>query len=265
MIDAKTSEIELSIGQKTYIMKQSPGLLCSKRTEGTTGAVIWQSSFRLARWLVSPESSAVTDMLFQPRPVVLELGCGINPLLAMTMKNKVARYIATDQTYTLRLFEDNLDANGTSIAAHTLLTKRSTKNGTKSRRCQQNIEVYPLDWELDDPVRERPWCGPRGSVAGDVPHHGGVDVIVACDCVHNESMLEPFIETCKAICMLRTSDDRQSSTKCLIIQQVRSYKVLETWLCMMMRDFKLFRLHRRLQHSPLSLESGFVVLIAMLK
>ena len=102
---------------------------------------------------------------------MVELGCGISGLLALSLGPMVGHYIATDQEYVYRLLRENLEANrdlayNNNKNAPSRTNKRGKKDGggrtgqQKKRRDKStspgsssglNISFAALDWELDDP------------------------------------------------------------------------------------------------------------------
>lgn len=118
---------------------------------------------------------------------MVELGCGVSGLLALSLAPSVGHYIATDQEYVRKVFRENLAANLTSnpnpASARTgKHNNKSAKTGARRRqnlqkqakqnqsaaaasdRQQQqqqinqadnsthaNITFVPLDWEVDCP------------------------------------------------------------------------------------------------------------------
>lgn len=262
MLDGSARDVDINIGTRAYSIQQSPGLLRSDRKNGTTGAVAWQSAYRCAEWLA--ESSKLASLLFKPNSIVMELGCGINPLIALTVGDRVPiQYFATDQEYTLKLFSKNLHANtpksGVRLGADTTTITREKE--TRQSRGTSTVDVCALDWERDDPVRGQPWSRIQPSNANNIDDPSGIDVLLACDCIYNESLVKAFVDTCIDICTMRRG---RTPTRCLVIQQLRSSDVVLDWMLLMLRSFELFRIRDEYLPCRLTPSHGFVVYLATL-
>lgn len=117
---------------------------------------------------------------------VLELGCGIAGVLASIIGPKCQSYLATDQRHIIRQTKQNIQQNV----------------GKKF----DSISVMALDWELDD-------CS-----------HLKCDVIIACDTVYNEYLIDPFVST---VTSLLTANPH---SELLLAVQLRSLQVHMTCL-----------------------------------
>ncbi|KAK3678302.1 Ribosomal protein lysine methyltransferase [Recurvomyces mirabilis] len=257
MIDAKAETLEITIGAKDYTITQSPGLLQSSHEQGTTGAVVWQSSVRVAEWLADPRSSLFNAGLFDHDSTVLELGSGISGIVATVLAAQVKAVVATDQQHVLRLLRSNIDAN----AGHR--SDRKSHGGRKASKVRQpssSIQVIALDWEEDDVQRHL--------ASNDLRQ--GVDVVIACDCIFNYALINPLVQTCEDICKLRSEAVTESnlsagSTVCLVAQQLRQSEVFEQWLKTFMRSFRVWRLPDNMLSGGLQEGSGFVVHVGVLR
>lgn len=244
MLDAKAGTVDLDVNGREFTIKQSPGLLQSKLAGGTTGAAVWQTSRRIAEWLTVED---IFPSLMPPEGNILELGAGVSGMVAAVLSPRVATYLATDQTYALKLLTEN-------IAANVLI-------GRKQKRVR-NVTVAPLDWESDD-------------VNSVLKAHGlvtGIDMIMACDCVYNYALIEPFVATLRDACKLRSSNATvpesscsRKPTTCLIAQQLRQPDVFEQWLKAMDRDFHLWHVPDSMLTEGLRDGSGFAVHVVILR
>ncbi|KXT07656.1 hypothetical protein AC578_10226 [Pseudocercospora eumusae] len=250
MLDAKTNLLELSIAGRHFDITQSPGLLQSQRGGGTTGAAVWQSTCRFAEWLASPDNVLWKSGLLNADTTTLELGCGIAALVPALLNGKVRRVVSTDQAYVLKTFKENLVTNG--------ITNQSSKGkpGQKHPSPSSQIDVFSLDWEKDD-VR---------SVLRENWLDSGVHVLLACDCIYNYALIEPFVQACKDVCSLRTSKDQSlPPTVVVIVQQLRQPEVFEQWLTIFHRSFRTWRIPDGLLSSGLKDDSGFAVHVGLLR
>lgn len=103
---------------------------------------------------------------------VLELGAGTG-VLASLLAPLCAEYTATDRRENLKLVRRNVEANG--------------KEGT--------AEVAELDWL--DVAAARKKKGDEGYAS---PLAGDTDLVIAVDCIYNESLVGPLVDTLAALC-----------------------------------------------------------------
>ncbi|KAF7198297.1 Ribosomal lysine N-methyltransferase 5 [Pseudocercospora fuligena] len=250
MLDAKRNILEVSIAGRDFEIAQSPGLLQSQRDGGTTGAAVWQSTFRFAEWLASPENVLWQSGLLNAETTTLELGCGIAGLVPGVLNGKVRRTVSTDQTYILKTLKENLANN--NIASQSFKAKAGKKHASPSSQ----VDIFSLDWEKDD----------VGSVMRENGLDSGVNVLLACDCIYNYALIEPFIQTCKDICSLRTSKDQSLfPTAVVIVQQLRQPEVFEQWLTTFHNSFQTWRIPSGLLSPGLKDDSGFAVHVGLLR
>ena len=242
-VDSKATDLEISVGAQTFELTQSPSLLLSDLEGGTTGAVLWRATLYLARWISSEKSGFWQLGLLKEDAQIVELGCGISGLLALSLSKVLqsGTYLLTDQKYVIKRLEANLDNNKAERTSKGLLKSGLT------------IKTMPLDWETDE--------ASNVLNALDKNSHG-VDLVVACDCVYNDHLIAPFVNTCIDLCLLG-SQEKVNRTMILIAQQLRSADVLEAWLEIMMKAFTLFRIPESMLSSDL--QYGFVIHLAVLK
>lgn len=215
--------IEVGVtAQDSFQIVQSPGLLNSNRKDGTTGAVLWGATVFLARWLSKPDTFLWTSGLLKKDSKIVELGCGASGLLPLSLSTLMTSgtYLLTDVDYMMDLVEVNLDAN------------RPKGNPKRRPKPTLKIDTMPLNWETDSALNVLSVFGKESN---------GIDLVLACDCIYNEFLIEPFVSTCVDLCRLR-SDESPGPTVVLVVQQLRSASVLEAWLEQMMKTFTLFRI-----------------------
>ncbi|KAK7447479.1 hypothetical protein Landi51_06835 [Colletotrichum acutatum] len=255
-IDPKATELSLTLAGRDFTIHQSPTVLSSTRAGGTTGA-----------------------------------GCGISPLTALLLAPRVARYVLTDQPYVARMIHQNLEANplpkSSSSSSSSSTSRRSRKaaaatssstttSSTASSSSPGTISFHPLDWELDTP---------DPSLTGVPPSSANsFDVVVCCDCIYNEALVEPLVSTTADLARLRVraqqedqdhDDDNNpsfSSTTarsepcvCIVAQQLRSPDVFEEWIGAFHRNFRTWRVPDVLLPEGLRIEAGFVVHVGILR
>lgn len=119
----------------------------------------------------------------------------------------------------------------------------------------EKIKVEELDWENSD-----------------TSHMQDVDLIIACDCIYNEALIDPLNQTCAAIAKLRNNkqdddDDekKKNPTICLIAQQLRSPDVFEAWLKSFHALFEVWQVPDALLDEGLREGSGFVVHVSIVR
>ena len=254
-IDSKTETLELTIGDRDLSITQSPGLLTANRQGGTTGSVVWKVAVSLAEWLSKDENVLFEHGVLCKDSTILELGCGISGILPLTLAPKIRRFVATDQEYVFKLLNHNLASNSQSNgkSSHKKVGKKSTK--IEPRSTIDNISVLALDWERDL----------AGSLSLYLPCRESVDLVIACDCIYNEALVQPFVNTCTEICQLRHQDASDHPTVCLVAQQLRSDGVFSAWLTAFMEAFQVWRMPDDICGNSLSPVQGFVVHLGILK
>jgi hypothetical protein len=256
---------------------------------------------------------------------VVELGCGISGLIALSLAPSIRHYVLTDQVYIRKLLEENLESNSVPPLTIHHANKRRSSHSRRPRRLNpphqhsislplctrpkcntsdttetkglRNVTFAPLDWELDSPsiLKEistlpkqespdgshRPTCTPNQP---SVNNESGFDILLACDCIYNDALIGPFVQTCADICRFRPAsahisakpnvDRAQSSpisepllrpTICIIAQQLRSADVFESWLQQSMEEFRVWRVKDEILGKDLRGGSGYVVHMLVLK
>ncbi|KAG7288075.1 hypothetical protein NEMBOFW57_007596 [Staphylotrichum longicolle] len=300
-IDSKAPTLDLTIAGRDLTVRQSPGVLSSNRAGGTTGA----------EWLASPTNPFFAHGVLSPSSLALELGCGISGLVALLLAPRISRYVLTDQPYVAKLVEQNVAENqaaSSTAAAPTTAAKaaRSSKtrtttttptpnrgspaapgrkdaagsaNVSRSSRSGNggaggNIRFTPLDWETDEVTSAL--TGSAGATS--------FDVVVACDCIYNEALVEPFVSTCVDLCRLRAAETAAAAAAageagtgeqpsaaaaapcvCVIGQQLRDPLVFEAWATRFTRSFHTWRVPDGLLVAGLRPNQGFVVHVGVLK
>ena len=256
-VDSKATSLEFTIADRNLVITQSPGLLSSNRQQGTTGAVVWKVTLAFAEWIAWNKNPLFAFGLMHAGSIVLELGCGISGIIPLILAPRVGRYIATDQEYVFKLLKQNLSKNALALPK----SKKShmgRKMGTKgiNSDIEGTVEVLALDWEASS----------ASSISSFLPSSSNVDVVIACDCIYNETLIEPFVNTCADICRLQqASDSGGNATVCLIAQQLRSDLVFDAWLLKFSEAFTVWRLPDDWLTEDLKEGSGFVVHAGILK
>jgi hypothetical protein len=224
--------------------------------------VVWKITPLVAAWIISPDNPLFKHNVLHASSSVLELGCGISGIIGLALGPFIQQYILTDQEYVMKYLKQNLLDN-MPIASATACRSRNTKarssKGPGTARASCNIRVQSLDWETDD----------VSSIAATLEEGGkSFDVIIACDCIYNDALIPPLVQTCVDICQFRkaeTEDREAGATLCIVAQQLRSAEVFEEWLKAFHNMFRVWRLSDADLTGELASNSGFVIHIGVLR
>lgn len=188
---------------------------------------------------------------------VLELGCGISGLVGLAVAPTVQRYVLTDQQYVARLVERNISENVTQTYPKTTnSTSQKRKGKHPAGRPQTNLRFTPLDWEQDEVTT---------SLTGDEAIRS-FDVVLACDCIYNEALIPPLVQTCVDACKLRALDTNFTDpTVCMVAQQLRDPDILESWMKEFHKSFRTWRIPEEALSKALRSNPGFVIHIGILR
>ena len=269
-VDSKAPTVSVSLGSDgdELTLTQSPSLLGSAISTGTTGAVLWRISPLVANWLLPPHNSLFANGILGPSSTIVELGCGITGIVALATAPHVARYICTDQNYVLKALRQNIEDHVGRPAARSkspvkprpkVATKQTSKasaaESAKVSRPKSNVQVLGLDWETTV----------ASSLLDQVE---GLDedlaLVLACDCVYNSHLVQPFVQTCAELCRLRKPGG-QFPAVCLVAQQLRSEDVFCEWLNAFMQQFWAWRIPETLLPEALRPGRGFVLHLGILR
>jgi hypothetical protein len=257
MLNARAQSLDLTVAGRDLTIHQNPGLLQSNLKGGTTGSVVWEVTPCFAEWMVSPSNPMLKHGILDSTSTVLELGSGISGVIGIVMAPFIKRFIFTDQEYVLKMLQKNIDENAaiSPSAIKSRDRKHKSKNVQQQAGTHNHMEVMALDWEASS-LQQLP------QLLGDSE---GVDAVLAVDCVYNESLIEPLVQTCEAICSLRKSGDDHQSTVCVFAQQLRSDQVFELWCTTIMQQFTVWRVPSDMLPQELGDRTGFVIHLAVLK
>lgn len=241
-VDSRAGELDLEVAGRTLTLKQSPDLLTSQRDAGTTGAVLWKITPLIGEWLASKPAILQTTSILGRESTVVELGCGITGLIGILVAPEVSSYVLTDQAYVMRALHHNINANGP--------TSSSARKAIRPHPTQPS--AVPLDWEINKPSLEG-----LGLQPGQV-----IDLVVVCDCVYNEYLVKPLVETLVDVCRLNSAG-KQAAV--LVAQQLRSETIFELFLATLLERFDVWRLPDDHLAPGLRSGSGYAVHMALLK
>lgn len=219
-----------------------------------------------AEWIRSSDNILFTTGILSENATVLELGCGISGIVSIALAPNIGRFIATDQDYVLKVLKDNIYQNTQDSRQGTNSRTAPSRRG-KAVSCKiqaQKIKVMALDWE-QSLVSDLPSLLQRDEDSAQAFSKAGADCVIACDCIYNESLLKPFVDTCTSICALRHASTEIAPTVCVIAQQLRSADVFREWLELFHQSFRVWRVNSEHLHAGIGDNSGFVVHVGVLR
>ncbi|KAI1409388.1 hypothetical protein F5Y13DRAFT_93045 [Hypoxylon sp. FL1857] len=256
-VDPRSATLDLNVAGKDYVIHQSPTIL--NRPGSTTGAVVWKITPLVADWLVRSDNPLWMSGVLSPASSVLELGCGISGLNGLVLAPLVARYILTDQSYVAKLVEKNIEENSPFGNPRQLGTTSQKRKGKSSAvHSKAELRFQPLDWELDEVAP---------SLTGN-ENVKSFDAIIACDCIYNDTLIRPLVQTCADVCKLRSANDDNPSdrpTICIVAQQLRDPEIFEAWIKEFSAYFRIWRVPDNALTEGLRLNPGFVVHLGILQ
>ncbi|MCJ1349205.1 hypothetical protein MMC31_007441 [Peltigera leucophlebia] len=262
-IDPKAKSLELEVAGRDLVIQQSPSIFSSDREEGTTGAVVWKIAPLFANWVASDNNFLFKTSILHSNSNVLELGCGISGIVGLALSPKIRRYIATDQDYVFKMLKLNLEDNLPKPKSHKTGQRRKGKPAAElsANLSSTNIKIVHLDWEtsLISPILF------DSCFSGlNLPQGTSLDLILACDCIFNEALIDPFVRTCVDLCRLPKAESSRRSV-CIIAQQLRSHMVFEAWLFAFHQNFRVWRVPDERLHEDMRGGSGFVIHLGLLR
>ena len=233
----------------------------SRLSRTLTRLVVWKITPLFASWITSPSNVLFKHSILHSDATVLELGCGISGIIGLALGQRVKSYVLTDQQYVMKLLSENLIENhqlAPSSSAKgrksTAKTKRAAPTSNSSQKVS-NVTAKVLDWEVDEVT---------SSLVG-VEGMSSFDVVIACDCIYNDALIDPLVQTCEDACRLRSPSEGERPTVCVVAQQLRSAEVFESWLQAFHKVFHVYRLPDETLLDGLKSDSGFVIHIGILR
>lgn len=217
--------------------------------------VLWKITPIFADWIASLENPLWKTGTLNSTSSLIELGCGISGLTGLVLAQSVSRYVLTDQSYVSKFVESNLAENA---AASTVAASRRKGKAT-SVLPRRNLSFTPLDWELDEVT-------PSLTGSDDIK---SFDVVIACDCIYNDALIRPLVQTCVDVCKLRVSDAAALASRgpavCIVAQQLRDPEILEDWIKEFHRHFRTWRVPESALTGALKANAGFVIHVGILR
>lgn len=115
-------------------------------------------------------------------------------------------------------------------------------------RKPKNISFRTLDWEEDE-------------VTKDLSPTEEFDMVIAVDCVYNEALVKPLVQTLRDACLLKS----EGECVAVVAQQLRSDDVFQVWLSEFHREFRTWRFADEAIPEGLRPDDGFVVHVGILR
>nr|XP_031858685.1 uncharacterized protein CI109_005920 [Kwoniella shandongensis]KAA5525757.1 hypothetical protein CI109_005920 [Kwoniella shandongensis] len=211
-------------------IQQDLGML--KGRGGDTGSVLWRSSLHLARLVLSqyhhPPSSSlpILDTVALRKANILELGAGTG-LLAVLLGPLCASYTASDRMENLKLVKRNLDLNGLGAAGQvpeigdSHKKDKGPKGGKGQSETKATVRLEEVDWIA---VSEETKRHRTNSHTHDGEEETKYDMILAVDCIYNEHLIQPLVDTLARYCPVG------GKTVVCVVVELRSADVLTTFL-----------------------------------
>lgn len=159
-----------------------------------------------------------------------------------------------------KLLRQNIDRNlpsDTNLRKPTSTRKKHVNVSTSGNT--RNLEFLALDWETDSVLSLPVLLGDSKGIKD-----ANIDVVIACDCIYNESLIAPFVSTCADLCRIALAKPSARPTMCIVAQQLRSPDVFEAWLAAFKKSFRVWRVPDSLLTNGLKQGSGFVVHIGVI-
>lgn len=213
--------------------------------------------------MASDDNVLFKTSIIHSKSTVLELGCGVSGIVGLALSPKIHRYLATDQDYVFKTLKLNLEHNLPKPKSHRAVQRRKGKPAAQilANLSSTNIKIVHLDWEtsLITPIL-------LGSCFGGLNplQDTSLDLVLACDCIFNEALVDPFVRTCVDLCRLSKADSSLRPV-CIIAQQLRSNMVFEAWLFAFHQKFRVWRVPDEKLHEGMRGGSGFVIHIGLLR
>ncbi|KAK6904237.1 hypothetical protein I203_107753 [Kwoniella mangroviensis CBS 8507] len=242
-----------SVDNVVVRVQQDLGMLKSQK--GDTGSVLWRSSLHLSTQLLR-QSTYPTSY---PRPIfnsdilgkssILELGSGTG-LLAVLGSRLCGRYTSSDRLENLKLVKKNCEINGIVIEDGSVLVSNIEKDKGKENRLSKvkssenrpghghskmttipeirpKVVLEEIDWIAISQERKSHPERWSSSLAEENPKY---DLILAVDCIYNEYLVQPLIDTLAKYC----KRGKGGGNVVWVVVELRSSDVLtlflEKWL-----------------------------------
>lgn len=214
---------------RTITARLHQDIFAINHRKGDTGSVVWRATVDFAKLLwydllypqnqgIDEGSGSLLDMnLLVSAQRILELGSGTGALAVLcdTMfpSDSKSSWTVSDQSSLLSTISKNFDSNG---------LKHLNEFQSSSR-----YQIEEIDWlEI-----ETDWIK-ANSAKQSSKIETNYDVIIAVDCLYNESLILPFLHTLDLIAKPQSLG--RSATLVLIVSQLRSEEVLrlfiESWI-----------------------------------
>ena len=256
--------------------------------------MVWKITPLFAGWLASPSNVLFRAGILTNSSAVLELGCGVSAIVGLTLAAHVSRYVLTDQPYVAKFVGQNIEENRDVLLLHHHAGSGPARHGKASAKSRSaargsrhpaggdhshaatgpraapppadRLRFAPLDWEKDEVT-----AASALALTGSADTRS-FDAVVACDCIYNEALIEPFVRTCVDVCRLRgrrgeddDDDDEARPCVCIVAQQLRDPGIFEAWARRFCQSFHALRVPDDQLPEGLRSAAGFVVHVGILR
>lgn len=207
-----------------------------------------------AEWIADSGNPFWKTGVLNSTSSVIELGCGISGLTGLVLAPSISKYVLSDQSYVSRFVESNLKENIRTLTPNASGSRRKGKAALIPSK--SNVNFTALDWELDEVTSD---------LTGSVDRKS-FDVVIACDCIYNEALIRPLVQTCVDLCKLRRTDGAvQGPAICIVAQQLRNPEIFEEWITDFHQQFQTWRIPESALTKELRSNAGFVIHIGILR
>lgn len=189
---------------------------CCGAAGGLSGRAVLTGSLYLAQNILRlhhfPSQAAVSfDAAALASSKVLELGAGTGVLAAL-LGPLCQSYTASDRLENLKLVQRNIALNA---------AQPTVKTGSRVPRLDKTsaatVHLEEIDWEA---VSKR-----RKQESSRSPNADGYDLVIAVDCIYNENLVQPLVDTLAHYC------PPGSKTVAWVVAELRSSDVVRHPTC----------------------------------
>ncbi|ODV63609.1 S-adenosylmethionine-dependent methyltransferase ASCRUDRAFT_26514, partial [Ascoidea rubescens DSM 1968] len=244
----------------SFEIKQSLTNLSSNTDSSTTGYVMWQLTPFFLKWLLYSKHP-FHDLIFEhyheyrrnnkKELVIVELGSGISGISATILLNFCDRYIATDQHNLLKLMRENIISN---CHLNSINFNSKTIGHQKNNQSHNHVTIESIEFDWEEPLDGIYELNEVMALEQETSYSS---LIIACDTIYNEYLMEHFINAMAAI--HRNNDERKVvDVGALVAMQLRDNCIVQMFLERLLEaQFDVFHLPEELLSDEL--QNGFSI------
>lgn len=229
---------------------------------------LYLATHLLTQFHFAPKShSALLNAPTLARSSILELGSGTG-LLAILLRRTCRNYTASDQFDNLKLVQRNLELNGVTAVVGSSGSGAASSGGVAGEQGGIGVEIEEVDWVAVSSEREQ--RRNRFSAAGRKTPGPGIDstppstatmthttghmndeirgkvtkydLILAVDCIFNESLVLPLVDTFAEYAGGRASQGRERTAVIWVVVELRSSDVVSRTRAKLLRGRTMSRM-----------------------